>query len=54
MISKVRYLLCFITHFLAEAVIEGYLYGIGYYEAIAQTGIEGISMAGGAEIVFYG
>jgi hypothetical protein len=39
---------------LVEVSIDPYLYGIGYYEAIAQNGINGISMAGGAEIVFYG
>jgi hypothetical protein len=39
---------------LVEVTIPPLLYGIGYYEATAQLGINGISMAGGAEIVFYG
>lgn len=30
------------------------LFGIGYYEAVASSGIEGASMAGGTEVVFYG
>ena len=30
------------------------LYGIGYFEQIPQVGIDGASLAGGTEIVFYG
>ena len=39
---------------IVDMGVSPYLYGIGYYEAIDIKGIDGASMAGGAEIVFYG
>lgn len=39
---------------LAEVGITPLLTGVGYYEQVPQVGIDGASMAGGTEIVFYG
>jgi hypothetical protein len=46
----------FIKHhtFVGEVGIHLMLSGIGYYEQIPQTGIDGASLAGGTEVVFYG
>ena len=39
---------------IGEVGIHVMLEGIGYYEQILKTGIDGASLAGGTEVVFYG
>lgn len=47
-------LICLQGIYAPEITIEPRLFGIGYYEAQAFYGVNGVSFAGGTEIVFYG
>lgn len=43
-----------LTKHAAEVGVLPALEGIGYYEQTALTGVNGVSLAGGGEIVIYG
>lgn len=43
-----------LTKYAGEVGVLPALEGIGYYEQVPLTGVNGVSIAGGAEIVIYG